>query len=191
MALTAAQQALASDPKHILLARRLAKQFYRRLRGSYDWVLSAAFLGLCRAAENFDPDCQVKFESFATYRIIGQIKDDARMTALNGFRRSQRRDDREPPTIHQFAVEISPDVEFNEYLMVEDNLDDEGVQEIAKLLRQDEREVVVLFFTRADCQVMRLVGERMGFTESAISLKLRNAFARLRKMLDEKGGPYG
>jgi hypothetical protein len=75
-ALTAAQKQLVND--HLFLADLLACKFRsKRLRGAEK--LSAAYLGLCRAATRYVPG-MISFRTYASQRIWGAMKDDCETT---------------------------------------------------------------------------------------------------------------
>jgi RNA polymerase sigma factor (sigma-70 family) len=82
--LTPEQQEMAL--KYIPMARAIA----RPLRLS--WPLeeeefdSAAMLALCEAARSFDPSYNVKFATFARYRILGALRDVQRALVTAGWR---------------------------------------------------------------------------------------------------------
>lgn len=62
--------------ENLVFANKLASIFKRKIHFvNYDELQSAAYLGLVEAADNFDLEKGVSFESFAKFRIIGAIKD--------------------------------------------------------------------------------------------------------------------
>ena len=65
------RQALIED--HLNLARHLAWRFANRGE-SLDDLVQVAYVGLCLAAERFDPDRQLEFKTFASPTIIGELK---------------------------------------------------------------------------------------------------------------------
>lgn len=85
--LTAEQQRLAADPAHLELARDLASHHARRWPGMRNEFLSAALLGLCQAAADYDPAHGTAFPSYAFTRVKGAILDSARMAGMKGYRR--------------------------------------------------------------------------------------------------------
>lgn len=62
---------------HMSLANRIAGKEKKKLppKVTYDEVQSAAYLGLVQAAKKYDPENDASFETFASFRIIGAIKD--------------------------------------------------------------------------------------------------------------------
>jgi RNA polymerase sigma factor (sigma-70 family) len=71
--LTKEQQSLVL--KHISFAEKIAKSQAKRMppQVQYDELKSAAYMGLVDAATRYDG--KKDFESFASFRIIGEIKD--------------------------------------------------------------------------------------------------------------------
>ena len=87
--LTAEQQELAS--RYIPMARGLA----RPLRKTWPWASddfeSAALFALVEAAESFDPARQVKFGTFARFRIKGALRDVQRKMMLPAWKNKRRK----------------------------------------------------------------------------------------------------
>jgi hypothetical protein len=82
--LTPAQQALAR--KYIPLARKLARPLAAWWPNDGDEYRSAALLALVEAAQSFDPSRNVKFATFARFRIWGALRDTQRRLIASGFR---------------------------------------------------------------------------------------------------------
>ncbi len=82
--MTSEQQDLAM--KYLPMAKSLAKPL------KLNWPIegqefdSAAMLALVEAAQSFDPTRNVKFGTFARYRIWGALRDVQRSLIANGFR---------------------------------------------------------------------------------------------------------
>ncbi len=66
--------------KYIPLAKIIASRTYSRLPGHLDKgeIESMAFLGLLDAVEKFSPEKEIKFETYAEWRIKGTILDGLR-----------------------------------------------------------------------------------------------------------------
>jgi RNA polymerase sigma factor (sigma-70 family) len=97
--LTAEQQELAV--KYVPMAKSLSKPL------KFNWPIdgeefdSAALLALVEAAQSFDPSRNVKFATFARYRIWGALRDVQRALITAGFR-----NDREhAPTVSSLTLE--------------------------------------------------------------------------------------
>src|SRR4051794_5854259 len=81
--LTPTQQALAA--RYLPMARALAKPLKAAWPAARDEFESAACLALVEAAEAFDPSRNVKFSTFARYRIWGALRDVQRRQFLGGY----------------------------------------------------------------------------------------------------------
>lgn len=81
--LTASQQHLAT--RYLPLARTLAKPLKRGWPAESDEFESAACLALVEAAQSFDATRNVKFATFARYRIWGALRDVQRSLAAPGW----------------------------------------------------------------------------------------------------------
>ncbi|MFN8674589.1 MAG: sigma-70 family RNA polymerase sigma factor [Candidatus Sericytochromatia bacterium] len=64
--------------KYMPLVRSIARKIYSKLPKHYelDDLISDGVVGLLSAAERFDPERGVKFETFATYYVKGSILDN-------------------------------------------------------------------------------------------------------------------
>ena len=108
--LTAAQQRLAA--KFMPLALSMAKPL--KLSFPNDWAEfdSAACMAVVEAAQSYDSTFNVRFSTFARYRIWGALRDVQRNLTLPGWRGLRERTDR-TPTMHS----LWPDVEFHGRLL--------------------------------------------------------------------------
>lgn len=82
--LTGDQQELAR--KYVPMARSLAKPLKRSWPVEGEEFESAALLALVEAAQSFDPARNVKFATFARYRIWGALRDVQRGLITAGWR---------------------------------------------------------------------------------------------------------
>ena len=82
--LTAEQQGLAS--KYLPMAKSLAKPLKKNWPVESEEFESAALLALVEAAQSFDPTRNVKFATFARYRIWGALRDVQRGLITAGWR---------------------------------------------------------------------------------------------------------
>ena len=79
---------------HLWLVKHIARMVAARFPDTVDIddVTSAGAVGLIKAADDFDPTREVKFETYARYRIRGSIMDDLRQQdALPHSKRSKLR----------------------------------------------------------------------------------------------------
>jgi RNA polymerase sigma factor for flagellar operon FliA len=82
--LTAEQQGLAT--KYLPLARALAKPLKKNWPNEGAEFESAALMALVEAAQSYDPSRNVKFPTFARYRIWGALRDVQRGLVTAGWR---------------------------------------------------------------------------------------------------------
>src|SRR5262249_31995796 len=82
--LTAEQQELAL--KYMPMARAIARPLRLSWPMEEEEFESAAMLALCEAAQSFDPAYNVKFATFARYRILGALRDVQRDLITAGWR---------------------------------------------------------------------------------------------------------
>ncbi len=82
--LTAEQQGLAA--KYLPMAKSLAKPLKQNWPTEGDEFDSAALLALVEAAQSYDPSRNVKFATFARYRIWGALRDVQRGLIMAGWR---------------------------------------------------------------------------------------------------------
>ena len=82
--LTHEQQALAA--RYLPMAKSLAKPLKRSWPSEREEFESAALLALVEAAQSYDPSRNVKFATFARYRIWGALRDVQRGLITAGWR---------------------------------------------------------------------------------------------------------
>ena len=71
------------------LARAISGKASRRTGVDHDDLHGAALVGLCQAAQRFDPARKVPFAAYASTRIKGAVLDALRQTRPRGYRRCQ------------------------------------------------------------------------------------------------------
>ena len=82
--LTGEQRALAEQ--YLPMAKAIARPLKRAWPTDRDDFESAAQLALVEAAQSFDPSRNVKFATFARYRILGALRDVQRSLVVAGYR---------------------------------------------------------------------------------------------------------
>ncbi len=123
--LTEQQQALAAQ--YLPLARSLAKSLKQNWPAETHEFDSAACMALVEAAQSFDPARNVKFATYARYRICGALRDVQRALVTQGWR-----DDLE--NAPKFVSLIATAEEFGEVMLSHpDRSVGEGI-ELAELL---------------------------------------------------------
>lgn len=88
MQLTADQQQLVVD--HLRFAQRLATAT-RNTRCTLPEKISAAYLALCTAAQNYVPGGDATFSGYAGFRITGAVRDENRKRSLELAKRQHRK----------------------------------------------------------------------------------------------------
>ena len=75
--MTAEQEKLVVEHMHIVpaIAKRLVKKLSLPFWINLDEMVSCGYIGLCKAAQKYDP-ARGKFETYATFRIRGNMIDD-------------------------------------------------------------------------------------------------------------------
>jgi RNA polymerase sigma factor (sigma-70 family) len=106
--LTEQQQALAV--RYLPLARSLARTLKQNWPMETQEFDSAALLALVEAAQSFDPARNVKFATYARYRICGALRDVQRALIMQGWR-----DDLE--NAPKFMTLIATAEEFGEVML--------------------------------------------------------------------------
>ncbi len=87
--LTDAQRRLITPPV-LKVAEILARRAARSVPWQRDEILSAAYLGVVLAAQQFDPGAGLTFRNYAALRAAGAIRDALRECGLKGFRSHPR-----------------------------------------------------------------------------------------------------
>jgi RNA polymerase sigma factor for flagellar operon FliA len=171
-------------------------------------LVSYGLLGLIGAIERYDPDRDVKFETYAIARIKGAIIDELR--SLDWVPRSVRARAREieramaaleaklhrPPTDEEIANQVGITTEELEVALI-DTIEDteapspesslsatelkEALGEAIARLPEREKLVVTLYYYEE--LTLREIGEVLGVTESRVSQLHTKAILRLKARL--------
>lgn len=146
---------------HLGLARLIAHKYYNVVKSkySYDEIESTAYMGLIRAANNFDESKGFKFSSYAIPTIAGEIK---RMIRDDKWYFPKRFT---PNTI----ISLNVIIEDTNGIEMQDTLEDECsteenlvnsifVSELFNLLTDHEREVMYLYFykDKTQCDIAKI-----------------------------------
>jgi DNA-directed RNA polymerase specialized sigma subunit len=174
--LTPAQQALASDPRHLRLAEGIAAKFGKRFPPLADEFEAAAPVALCEAAATFDPAVGVRFATHATGRIEGAMRDTCREWTAKGFRRRAE----DAPLVGTLEHPIGHDDEGDPRTLAESiaageepvgweaEFQDE-LEGLARRLPGRLGEAIRLLYGRADLVTMKAAGVEIGLCETRIS----------------------
>ncbi len=177
--LTEVQRELASQ--YLPLARKLAKPLKTMFSQWRDDFESAACLALVEAARSFDPSRNIKFATFARFRIRGALTDVGREMELPGWDDSLG----EAPDV----VTLTPFNEEHGSVLVAvvpppvgaETDDADAVEQILRKLPARHANVCRLYYLYGKTQAE--IGEAMGCSQSEVT--------RLhRKSLDLLSEPY-
>lgn len=198
--LTAAQQALAGDQRHLDLASRIARRFGKMYPRLADEFRSEANLALCTAARTFIPARKVSFFTHATNRIHGAMLDVLRQSEVRGYRRrSDRwRNEGKTPRVRSLDAKILrvsgqsaydgfwTDATIGYAIESEDEpigWEIEAHEELKRLTRTlpvKHRTVLRLLYGHAETKRMKITGQAVGLSESGVSCIHSEAIAMLR-----------
>lgn len=190
--LTAEQKALASDPRHLDLASRIARRFAWSFPALAEEFRSEAFLALCNAARTFEPVRRISFFTHAGNRIYGSMLDVCRNSRLMGYRRRHRgRAVGEAPHVGsldaiQAESEIGRTFSFHDALASDDEpigWEAESMDELKGLTRKlpvKHRTVLRLLYGHAEVATMKGTGRAIGLSESQVSQIHTEAIQMLR-----------
>src|SRR6187200_809404 len=142
-------------------------------------LISYGLLGLISAIERFEPEREIKFETFAITRIKGSIIDELR--SLDWVPRSVRTKAREieranaklEHELHRAPTDPAMEMDTTE---MKDRLAD-------AIARLPEREKLVVALYYYENLTLREIGEVLGVTESRVSQLHTKAVLRLRGRL--------
>lgn len=187
--LTAEQRALASDPRYLRLASRIAEPYARAFPRHADEFRSEALLALCQAARTFEPGRKLKYSNHATNRINGAMLDLCRQSGPSGYRRRGRRQSTAAaPRIQSLDRPIRPGGQFGydgiegvKCLKLADVIAaDEGPvgweaesrDELIRITRHlpvRHRSVIRFRYGHAETRTLKAIARSVGLSESRVS----------------------
>ena len=174
--------------QHMPLARGLAAMYVKDRSlpsGMFDEIHASAWMGLVDACSRWDELRGVKFESFATRRILGQIVDDMRTSRGRGDRRSTAGElavrARESRDRLNAAVSLSAptgdDIKVGDLLSYESNHEERigDDSEVSRLLARFKLHHRFAYrMVHGHGYTMEETGKLIGLSESRISQILSN-----------------
>jgi RNA polymerase sigma factor for flagellar operon FliA len=157
------------------LANKLAWEKKRELPRSVDIdeLKSAAYMGLVKAANRFDPKCNVPFPAYARWRIRGEILDYLRELRWDKSAKVQNAD--------QEVLEIlysTHDVSYTE----------EFFGKVTKSLSAIGQKVVILYYVQE--RTLKEIGTLLGLSESRISQILSQSRSEIKRRFSESDLRY-
>ncbi len=198
--LTESQRELAASPAALNLAQRMATiQTAKWPSLAEDW-LSVAYVALCEAARTFDPTKGIAFTTHAGHRINGAFLDVGRLQKIKGYRK--RGEQTNVPTVGYLGYhhEERSDLDREPALATHDDVADvdsfDDVYQLTRNLPTQERRVLRMLFTRANCQGYPGIARELGVHPSRVGQIVASAIRTLREQmgstctLDIRGGRH-
>lgn len=152
---------------HLKFASKLAriKSLSSPPQVSFEELESAAYMGLVKAAERFNPDLGFAFSSYARFRINGEMKDYMR-SCLIGSKSKVR------------FINQGEDFE------IKSSIDDDFNFNFSSFLNSRETKIVNLYYINSIS--MKEIGIDEGISESRVSQILNSCRKKIKKHLEAK-----
>lgn len=184
--LNSSQKKLIED--NIDYAKKIAKKRWKKVKLKYtlDEIESCAFMGLVKAANNFDFSKDVKFKTYSTKYINGlisrEISDDKRYNV-------KRATPHEKPIISLDKLYETNDGEASEYFELipderecfEDLLNNYEVNKLLDVLDYEEREIIDMYFHNNLTQ--EEIAEMLNVHQSTVSRGIKKSIEKIRSCL--------
>jgi RNA polymerase sigma factor (sigma-70 family) len=184
--LTEAQRKLAEE--YVPLARAIAKPFKRRFAMHWEEFESAACMALVDAARRYDESRDIKFATFAKFRIRGAMAGVFRDALEPAYRYSGLK----PPE----TTTLTPFLEqHGRYLgstapsrpeMETDDIDSFEVR--IEVLPERYREVIRLYYLHGN--QFDEIAEKIGVSSSEVGRRHRMGIKMLRPVYNDDGTPF-
>ena len=171
------------DDDDIGLARRMAHALSKRFPDSRYEFLSEAYLALAQSAFSFDPESNVKFQAFASFRIKGALKDEQRRGRPRGYRGVHQHE--KPPKVTWIEDSDNSEVEYS--LAIDDRTGtqsvdrDDLVGRCLRVLNPKERHVITETYYKGKSQAE--VARSIRLSTSEVSRIHKQAIDRIRECL--------
>lgn len=169
---------------HLGLARKVAYEYYRRSKGkyTYDELESTAYMGLIKAANNFDESKGFKFTTYAMPTIKGEIQ---RMFREDKWYFVKRNVPQEMLSLN-FVIDSENNTEMQETLADEENIEENSinfvlVSELFKLLTPREKQVIYLYYYMNLSQSE--ISKNMGMSQPNVSRIMTKSLKKMRKIV--------
>ena len=178
--LTEEQRDLAA--RFLPLARKLAKPLKIMFRQWKDEFESAACLALVEAARSFDPSRNIKFATFARFRIRGALVDVGRGMCLSGWEHAQE----EAPNV----ITLTPFIEEHGTVLVavspppvgSDVDDEDAIERMLRKLPRKHASVCRLYYLYGKTQSE--IAEGLGCSQSEVTRLHKKALELLSEPYD-------
>lgn len=173
--------------KYIPMAKSLAKPLANAWPPHAEEFGAAALLALVEAAQSFDPSRNVKFATFARYRIWGALRDVQRGLVIEGYRHNPG----EMPVVGSLsdsAEEFGTVVGRRPEPSVEEGLEmSDWMSWLFRVLPLKNREVCTLIYAYGKSQSE--TADAMQLSKSRVSYLHSEALDFLRYYLEDKAEP--
>jgi len=171
-------------------ANKISRYLYGKLPDNitFDEIQSYAFTGLLEAIERYDPARNDSFEGYAAKRIKGAVYDELRhfdfvprWAKENRFIEMQSIEEiRDAEMISSDSSQSYTDQNMQQPDFAPDVDEKIFIAELLKKLSKFERKVIYLYYWQG--LTMKEIGQSVGYTEGGISIVLKRAIDRLKKM---------
>lgn len=188
--LTEEQRSLASDPKHLNLARHIASKKSRRVPRMAEELESAALCGLVDAARKYTPSGS-SFVTYAYHVIRYAVIECCCQSHQKGYRKKSERDRYgvcRPVVAIQSVVHNSngddrfPHPAGDDRKLPGWELDDaDAVYGLTSSLPDGERHAVRRYYSLPS-PTMRQIAVEMGLTQSRVSQLIKSGLAMLKEV---------
>lgn len=172
---------------HMPLVNWVAGKYHKVYKDRYDFddLVQVGCIGLCKAAENFNPDVGVKFSTFAVRKIKWEILNLIRDDKFYPAPARQRFNTNVNLASLNMYVEEGSKTEFIDTLKDCESLDimceSINLQEALKKLSPKEQKAIKHYYFEDFNQTQ--LGEILGMTQVNVSRVLKAALSKLRKYL--------
>lgn len=177
---------LDEEQRLLLIAKQVTTatlRRYPRLTYQRDEILSDATLGIAKALSRYHPELKVPLGAYARLRAQGEVMDGIRSRSPVGIsqhRRGTLVEDLIPAQRPPVPLELLDDIPAtgSGYDVINDRL---LLYTAIQRLSPRRRQVVVEYYLRD--RTMLDIATRLGITEPAVSLRIKDALRALRSIL--------
>lgn len=165
------------------LAKKMAGRYSLTTGRDFDSCLSDALMGLFKAARTFNENFGTRFATFATHRIVGEMRDGLR--ANLGTKRKDYR-----PTIPCLDIEddrgntMADSLAADEVSSIEVMIGQENFSKLLLGLGCQAKAILTLYFVHE--WNMKEIGQALKLCESRVSQIMGQSLEKLDRILREK-----
>lgn len=184
--LNSSQKKLIED--NIDYAKKIAKKRWEGVKHRYtlDEIESCAFMGLVKAANNFDFSKDVKFKTYSTKYINGLISREVSDDKRYNVKRAVAHDKPILSLNEQYKSEEGKSLEYidlvtDERESFEDLLNNYEVNKLLDVLDHEEREIIDMYFYNNLTQ--EEIAEMLNVHQSTVSRGIKKSIEKIRSCL--------